>query len=98
MNQYLKNNPVARAIYENSISGKLFENEAVDNVLRTISDACLDIYQRVVFDIAPSRERNPEGSREKLSPIISADTIESLVAVLRNDSAESGVKDRKSVV
>jgi len=92
MNQYLKNNPVARAIYENSISGKLFENEAVDNVLRTISDACLDIYQRVVFDIAPSRERNPEGSREKLSPIISADTIESLVAVLRNDSAESGVK------
>ncbi len=92
MNQYLKNNPVARAIYENSISGKLFENEAVDNVLRTISDACLDIYQKVVFDIAPPRERNPEGSREKLSPIISADNIESLVAVLRNDSAESGVK------
>lgn len=92
MNQYLKNNPVARAIYENSISGKLFENEAVDNVLRTISDACLDIYQKVVFDIAPSRERNPEGSREKLSPIISADNIESLIAVLRNDSAESGVK------
>jgi hypothetical protein len=92
MNQYLKNNPVARAIYENSISGKLFENEAVDNVLRTISDACLDIYQKVVFDIAPARERNPDGSREKLSPIISANTIESLVAVLRNDSAESGVK------
>ena len=92
MNQYLKNNPVARAMYENSISGKLFENEAVDNVLRTISDACLDIYQKVVFDIAPARERNPDGSREKLSPIISANTIESLVAVLRNDSAESGVK------
>lgn len=92
MNQYLKNNPIARAMYENSISEKLFENEAVDNVLRAISDACLDIYQKVVFDIAPARERNPEGSREKLSPIISADTIESLVAVLRNDAAESGVK------
>ena len=49
MNQYLRNNPVARAIFESDRAGRLFENEAVDGVLRTISDACLDIYQKIVF-------------------------------------------------
>jgi hypothetical protein len=92
MNQYLKNNPVARAIFENHRAERLFENEAVDNVLRTITDACMGIYQKLVFDMAPSRERNPDGTRTKLSPIIDAKDIDGLVAVLRNDSAESGVK------
>ena len=92
MNQYLKNNPVARAIFENHRAERLFENELVDNVLRTISDACLDIYQKLVFDMAPSRERNPDGTRAKFSPIIDAKDIDGLVAVLRNDSAESSVK------
>ncbi len=92
MNQYLRNNPVARAIFESDRTGRLFENEAVDGVLRTISDACLDIYQKIVFDMAPNRERNPKGTRTKLSPLIDANDIESVVAVLRNDSAEAGIK------
>ncbi len=92
MNQYLKNNPVARAIFENHRAERLFENEAVDNVLKIISDACLDIYQKLVFDMAPARERNPDASRTKLSPIIDAKDIDGLVAVFRNDSAESGVR------
>ena len=92
MNQYLKNNPVARAIFESDRAGRLFENEAVDGVLRTISDACLDIYQKIVFDMAPNRERNPSGTRTKLSPLIDAKDIDAVVSVLRNDSAEAGIK------
>ena len=96
MNQYLKNNPVARAIFESHRAekmGKLFENEAVDGLLRTICDACTDIYQKITFDVAPNSERNPDGSREKLAPLANANNIDSLLAVFREDAAANAVRD-----
>ena len=96
MNQYLRNNSVARAIFESHRAekmGMLFENEVVDTLLRTICDACLDIYQKLVFDVAPSRDRNPDGTREKLSPLVGANNIANLIAVFRNDSAENAVRN-----
>jgi peptidoglycan hydrolase-like protein with peptidoglycan-binding domain len=96
MNQYLKNNPVARSIFENhreETIGNLFENEVVDALLRTICDACLDIYQKITFDVAPGSDRNPNGTREKLSPLVDAKSITNLIAILRNDSAENAVRN-----
>ena len=96
MNQYLKNNPVARAIFENNRAekmGMLFENEVVDTLLRTICDACIDIYQKITFDVAPNSDRNPKGTRTKLSPLVDAKNVTNLIAILRNDSAENSVRN-----
>lgn len=96
MNQYLKNNPAARAIFESHRAekmGKLFENEAVDSLLRTICDACTDIYQKITFDVAPGTDRNPKATREKLAPLANANNITSLLAVFREDAAANAVRD-----
>lgn len=96
MNQYLKNNPVAKAIFESHRAekmGKLFENEAVDSLLRTICDACTDIYQKITFDVAPSSDRNPDASREKLAPLANANNITSLLSVFREDAAANAVRN-----
>jgi len=96
MNQYLKNNPAARAIFESHRAekmGKLFENEAVDGLLRTICDACTDIYQKITFDVAPGTDRNPKATREKLAPLANANSIASLLAVFREDAAANAVRD-----
>lgn len=96
MNQYLKNNPAARAIFESHRAekmGKLFENELVDSLLRTICDACTDIYQKVTFDVAPGTDRNPKATREKLAPLANANNITSLLAVFREDAAANAVRD-----
>ena len=79
-NPYL-NNLVARSLFENHYE-KIFENEKVDALLNKISDNALDAFKILTFDLAPSRDRNPDIMRVKLSDISNSDNVKELTAKL----------------
>ena len=91
MKNYFKYNPVAKNMFEGDLSNSLFENESVNATIRTIIDACMGIYQRVFWDIAPSRERTQKSAGEKLRPIMDAKTMKDLSSILVTDANDSEV-------
>jgi len=89
MSNYFKYNPVARNLFKANFSDSLFENESVNLTIRSILDACMGIYQRIFWDMAPSRERTIKGAGEKLKPIMNAQTMKDLSAILISDAEDS---------
>jgi hypothetical protein len=79
-NPYL-NNLVARSIFESHYD-KILENEKVDALLNKISDNALDAFKILTFDLAPSRDRNPDIMRVKLSDISNSNNVKELTAKL----------------
>lgn len=91
MNNYFKYNHVAKNIFESGLSNSLFENESVNATIRTVIDACMGIYQRVFWDIAPSRERTLKAAGEKLRPIMDAKSMKDISSILVTDAGDSDV-------
>jgi hypothetical protein len=89
MSNYFKYNPVAKNLFKSNFSNSLFENESVNLTIRSILDACMGIYQRIFWDMAPSRERTVKGAGEKLKPIMNAKTMKDLSAILITDAEDS---------
>jgi hypothetical protein len=92
-NPYL-NNLVARSLFESHYE-KIFENEKVDALLNKISDNALDAFKILTFDLAPSRDRNPDIMRVKLSDISNSDNVKELTAKLIDYADDNDLLNQK---
>jgi len=87
-------NPVAKMILENSGS-MIFENEKLDAIILKLIDTSLLVFQKLSFDLAPKRERNPDRLRTKLSQIANSKNVKEITSTLTDDSNYEDVKNSK---
>ncbi len=87
-------NPVAKMMIEN-YHEQLLENEKVDAVLAKLVDNSLTIFQKLAFDLAPKRERNPDLLRVKLSKIANSKTVKELASNLEDEGLYDEIGDHR---
>lgn len=92
MKDYFKFNPVAKqfAGYE-----LIKENEKVDSLLKKVSDASLEIFKKLNFDLAPLKDRKVDVIRLKLRDILNSSTGPEMLAKMKDYSDENQLADGK---
>lgn len=90
-NNYFNQNPIARQISLSTL--RLFENENVDSLIQKISDITLDTFKKIVFDIASTKNRNPDVLRAKITDIAGTTTLKNLSAKIKDYSQDAELLD-----
>ena len=93
MNNYFRSNPVAHQFLISTFN--LNENASIDNLLKKTTEAALDTFKKIVFDLATKENRNPDKLRSMLNEVGSAKGVRGMIAKMKDFAEESDVADSK---
>ena len=92
MKDYFKFNPIAKQFYGYEL---IKENEKIDALLKKVSDSSLEIFKKLNFDLAPSKDRKVDVFRLKLRDILNSSTGPEMLAKMKDYSDENQLVDGK---
>jgi len=93
MNNYFRSNPVAHQFLISTLN--LNENASVDNLLKKTTEAALDTFKKIVFDLTTKENRNPDKFRSMLNEVGSAKGVRGMIAKMKDFAEEADIADSK---
>jgi hypothetical protein len=88
---YLRNNPAARSIFSSSFM--LNESSEAIDLSKKSAEILAGIFKKIVFDLAPDKNRNPESFSKKVEVIKGSPKFKNLLAKLKDIASETEVVD-----